>query len=186
MDAIKAEQQYGSKALEFCKTVSAGNKQTVFPTIRPGTEEWRTWEVYFNGFLGFDPAMMKMVRSGKFAAMTVPSQWPEWFDGEYAKQQVDGVSRVAWKPPEESFQPYIAQHRANVFVPADNAMYPQMVDRSRKADPQEFRHDPQRPGIWVARNWIDADAPARSRSIPRFSKAYLEAIYARNDEAAAS
>lgn len=148
-------------------------------------EEWKVWEAYFNGYLGFDPAMMKMVRAGKFAAMTVPSQWPEWFDSEYAKQQAGGVSRVAWKRLEEAFQPYIAQHRANVFVPADNAMYPQMVDRSRQADPQEFRHDSQRAGIWVARNWIDADAPAGSKSIPRFSKAYLEAIYARNDEAAA-
>jgi len=184
MDPIKAERQYGAKALEFCKTVAAGSKEkAAFPTIRPGTEEWRTWEAYFNGYLGFDPAMMKMVRAGRFAAMTVPSQWPEWFDGEYARQQADGVSRTAWKPPEQTFQPYIAQHRANVFVPVDNVLYPQMLDRSRNADEREFRYDQQRPGIWVARNWIDSDAPERSKPKRQFNKADLQAIYARNEVA---
>lgn len=181
MDAIKAEQDYGAKALEYCKIQQTGNKGKVaFPTIRPGTEEWRIWEAYFIDFLGFEPVMMKLVRAGRFAAMTVPAQFPEWLDTDYARLQADGPT-LSRTRPQEPDRSRVAQHRANVFVPADNALYPQMVDRSRTADERDFRHDQN--GIWVARGWVDIDVPTRTRA-KRFTLEDLQRLYARNEVAA--
>lgn len=48
------------------------------------------------------------------------------------------------------------QHWATVFVPADNAKYQAMLDKSQdqKTDPREFYFDDKRPGIWVIRDWL--------------------------------
>lgn len=78
--------------------------------------------------------------------------------------------------------PHMPQHRANVYVPADNALFPSMVDRARGGDEQEYRYD-DRGGIWVALGWLRDDDSARP-TVRRFNAADLQAIYARNDEAA--
>lgn len=61
--------------------------------IRPGTDEWSSWEAYFH-HLGFKPSVMTLVEQNrtKTGEFTVPAQWPEWFDQAYA-----GLSRIA--PP---------------------------------------------------------------------------------------
>ena len=51
-----------------------------FPTIQPGMPEWPAWEEYFVRHLGFEPLAMYRVRTRQQQLMTVPDQWPQWFD----------------------------------------------------------------------------------------------------------
>lgn len=179
MDVIKAEQDYGAKALLYCKnTPDEKDKRW---TIRPGSEEWKMWERYFTGFLGFEPAMMKF-RDGRFNAMTVPAQWPEWFDSDYAKHLADGGS-LSFVKPQDIVHARPPHHRASVYVPADNAMFPQMVDRARNADANDYRYDQERGGIWVVHGWVEGDNASSKRATKRFTADDLRRIYARHDEA---
>jgi hypothetical protein len=87
----KLEMDYGQKAQEFVAKMDIQARQNL-PTIKPGTEEWKAWERYFIGYLGFSPWAMWHVATqhqwGKTdAAMTVPTQWPEWFDTSYSSVQ---------------------------------------------------------------------------------------------------
>lgn len=88
---IKAkEADYGQKALEYVEKTELKSRQNL-PTIKPGTAEWDAWERYFVNYLGFQPWMMGHVewhhREGRTdKAMTVPTQWPEWFDTSYSSE----------------------------------------------------------------------------------------------------
>lgn len=76
------------------------------------------------------------------------------------------------------------QHRANVFVPADNPRYAALVEKSRTADPMDWKWDNVRPGIWVALGWVDEEAgPTVRHSLSQFTVDDLRAIYARHDAA---
>ncbi len=54
------------------------------PTIAPGTEEWSEWERYFQNHLRWEPWALVAARTGKIPAMTVPTQWPQWFDSSFS------------------------------------------------------------------------------------------------------
>jgi len=58
--------------------------------IKLGTPEWQAWERYFREYRGFEPVVMKRINidQNPDKAMTVPTQWPEWFDIEYAADKV--------------------------------------------------------------------------------------------------
>src|SRR5262245_56997002 len=56
------------------------------PTISPGSEEWSDWERYFRDHLGWEPYAMKLARTGQIASMTVPTQWPQWFDDSFSAE----------------------------------------------------------------------------------------------------
>ena len=80
------ELEYGAKAMEFVGKMDVKARRTL-PTIKPGTNEWQAWERYFRNRLGFYPWAMWHVEQAhrmdrKDSAMTVPTQWPEWFDTE--------------------------------------------------------------------------------------------------------
>jgi hypothetical protein len=78
--------EYAALALAHCQTLQAGKKtKVVLPTIKLGSPEWKAWERYFRDFLGFEPALMKIIRSegNPDREFTVPAQWPEWFDAGY-------------------------------------------------------------------------------------------------------
>ena len=58
-------------------------------TIKPGEPEFAAWVDYFDRHIGARPHVLKVViddRTGKLA-FTVPAQWPEWFDTDYARRQ---------------------------------------------------------------------------------------------------
>lgn len=67
------------------KIQGKGWKEEFLPTIELGTDEWAAWERYFREYLGYDPIAMKRIRMGSSERMTVPTQYPEWFDTEYAR-----------------------------------------------------------------------------------------------------
>jgi hypothetical protein len=77
----------------------------------------------------------------------------------------------------------LGQNRANVFVPADNALYQAMVDKTRGADALDYRYDGERAGIWVALGWIDDDAASVARAPRRFTSEDLAEMYKRHDAA---
>lgn len=79
------EADYGAKATAYCKQMMQGHTkgEAIFPIIKPDSAEWNAWERYFLEHLGFEPLAMKRVRWGMQQSMTVPSQWPEWFDNSY-------------------------------------------------------------------------------------------------------
>lgn len=85
-DEVRREREYGQRAQEFVSKMDARARQ-LLPTIQPGTAEWMAWERYFIGYLGFCPWAMWHVatqhKAGNPAEMTVPAQWPEWFDTSY-------------------------------------------------------------------------------------------------------
>jgi len=88
----RKEREYGQKAQDFVRKLDPGLRNNL-PTIKVGTQEWKAWERYFVGHLGFSPWAMQRAGQqhlmGNFdAVMTVPSQWPEWFDTEYAASKV--------------------------------------------------------------------------------------------------
>lgn len=79
------EVEYGNRALEFVAKLRSTQKiKTDLPTIEPGSPEWQAWEKYFHSYLNFDPWIMGAVRAEQRMKMTVPTQWPEWFDTDYA------------------------------------------------------------------------------------------------------
>lgn len=93
-DEHNREWDYGQKALAFVSKMEPGARQNL-PTIKPGTQEWLAWERYFIGYLGFSPWAMQHVGQqhswGKMdAVMTVPTQWPEWFDTSYSDRRAIG------------------------------------------------------------------------------------------------
>jgi hypothetical protein len=61
---------------------NATPQDQIFPTIKPNTAGWSSWEAYFHG-LGIEPAAMKRTRIGTQDWMTVPTLYPEWFDASY-------------------------------------------------------------------------------------------------------
>jgi hypothetical protein len=54
--------------------------------IKLGSPEWQAWERYFREYRGFEPVVMQRINvdQNPDKAMTVPTQWPEWFDADYA------------------------------------------------------------------------------------------------------
>lgn len=86
---LTKEATYGRLALAAARSKQLGGEgQPSLPTITLGTPQWREWERYFNGHLGFDPVAMKRVRGGIGSGeMTVPAEWPQEFDGSYTPRE---------------------------------------------------------------------------------------------------
>lgn len=80
--------------------------------------------------------------------MTVPTQWPEWFDSSYTADKgghyiapEPGVPRIDDAPVEW----------ANVFVPANVPFYAKANEIAQSSDKRESRSDPDgRAGLWVS------------------------------------
>lgn len=72
-------ENYNERAHKFA--VESGNM--AFPTITPETPECKAWERYFDLHLGGRPWAYQALMSGQIQAMTVPTQWPEWFDQSF-------------------------------------------------------------------------------------------------------
>ena len=83
----KMEADYGKRAMEFTKNQlkiqDRNTKDQIFQAIEQGTTEWQSWEKYFKEYLGFEPLAMRRTRYNEQRSMTVPAQWPEWFDSSY-------------------------------------------------------------------------------------------------------
>jgi hypothetical protein len=81
--AITAK-NFGAKALQFAKT----SGETEFPTITLGSPACAAWGKYFDLYLKGRPWAYRALIAGTIKEMTVPTQWPEWFDAAYAAAKV--------------------------------------------------------------------------------------------------
>ena len=70
---------YNERVLMFAQASSLDE----FPTISPGMSEFTAWGRYFDLHLGGQPWAYRALRGHQIEAMTVPTQWPEWFDSSY-------------------------------------------------------------------------------------------------------
>ncbi len=73
-------QNFGAKALQYAK----GSGEIEFPTISLGSPACVAWGKYFDLYLKGRPWAYRALIAGTIKEMTVPTQWPEWFDPAYA------------------------------------------------------------------------------------------------------
>lgn len=71
---------YDEMALKFAQMSGPGE----FPIVTPASPECVAWERYFDRQLGGRPWAYRALLAGQIQMMTVPTQWPEWFDPSYA------------------------------------------------------------------------------------------------------
>jgi hypothetical protein len=74
---------------------------------------------------------------------------------DYERDHLEGIKRLG-PPIAVRRTDWTKTNRARVFVPFDNPLYPAMVERSKTADPFDWRFDDERPGIWVGFNWMES------------------------------
>lgn len=79
------KETYDARAMAFVQR--EGTDKNKLPTIAPGSPEFGAWEAYFRDHLGYQPWALKAVKSHQIERMTVPAQWPEWFDTDYAAKK---------------------------------------------------------------------------------------------------
>ena len=77
-------QTYNTKVLAFLKDQAKTEAGSQCQTIEPGTPEWASWDSYFRHHLGFEFPSMTRKLANQQQAVTVPTQWPEWFDTSYS------------------------------------------------------------------------------------------------------
>ena len=53
--------------------------QTDWVWIETGTEEMAEWMAYFQK-QNWEPFAIRQIRHGKLRKITMPAQWPEWFE----------------------------------------------------------------------------------------------------------
>lgn len=61
-------------------------KLTVLTTEPADKEKLENWTAYFDNHVGARPEMLKRVLSGASKSMTVPTEFPEWLDPTYGKE----------------------------------------------------------------------------------------------------
>lgn len=112
--------------------------------------EWESWGSYFKEYLGFEPLAMRRTRFNQQQCMTVPTQWPEWFDSNY--KAGDGGHYIAPQRPERPRK----TNFAHVFVGSNLPKYQVMIEKANHpdTDKREYRFDENRDGIWVVRQWL--------------------------------
>lgn len=92
--------QPNPKAAEFYRQAAAFVKQaklsgkTSLTPIKRDSDEFRAWEDYFR-VQGWEPVAFEMVRRKALPSVTVPAQWPQWFDTSFALSE----RRPAPEPP---------------------------------------------------------------------------------------
>lgn len=143
---------------------------------------------------GYDLEVIRKVTDPRFGLprrlswMPTVKEVADACDDEHASATT--IARYAAMPkhsPRHIAPPSKAQgSRANVFVPADAPQYGAMLERSRDADPADWRYDEKRPGIWVTLPWLDEADTRNTKSPRRFTTEDLQRIYAKSDAAEAA
>jgi hypothetical protein len=98
----KLETEFFPKAQEFIEKLKAGKAPNWKPdltVIRPGADEWKAWAHYFRLMYGTEPATMEMVRKGSLDSVTMPCQWPWWFDSRYVAPETIPPDSPLPRPP---------------------------------------------------------------------------------------
>lgn len=78
--------EYWTKVAEF-----VAKNHTEWFLIDRGTEQHKAWARYFRT-QGWEPWGMKLMRLGQLNCITVPTEWPEWFDTPVALTVIEGAA----------------------------------------------------------------------------------------------
>lgn len=73
--AMKA---FFEEALAWIQRETSAGKTAA--TVEFGTPQWQAWKVYLLERTGALPAAMKMVENSETGTVTMPTEWPHWFD----------------------------------------------------------------------------------------------------------
>jgi hypothetical protein len=108
----------------------------------------------------------------------------EFCDGEVARREKISRYTAMGEIRREARAP---QHLGNVFVPPDAPQYGAMIERAKKGSANEWRHDEERPGIWVPLGWLEeVKAMPTTQQFRRLTGDELRALYGgKNSEDAA-
>lgn len=76
-------QNYNERVIAYAASAKGmnGNK---FPTIKYGSPEYKVWGRYFRDHLRWVPWAYARLEREEGKEMTVPTQWPEWFDSSFS------------------------------------------------------------------------------------------------------
>jgi hypothetical protein len=119
---------------------------------------------------GYSPSVIHRVtdpRSGlprRYSFMPTVKEVVDECEAE--EKRLDAIKRLGARHP----MPRLAGpqfHRANVFVPITAPQYNDMVEKSKTGDPNEWRMDDKRPGIWVVFDWINVKPPNNFKGLGR-------------------
>ena len=83
---IELNQEIANYAKDQTKAGTA--KFHVFEPKDIGSPEWCSWDNYLKTRLGFEFPSMARLREGRQKAVTVPTQWPQWFDPSYTVRNI--------------------------------------------------------------------------------------------------
>lgn len=73
-------QNYHARAIA-CAEATGGH---LFPTLKLASPEYIAWGRYFRDHLRWLPWAYKRLEHDEGKEMTVPTQWPEWFDSSFS------------------------------------------------------------------------------------------------------
>lgn len=68
------------------------------PTITDSAPNFAAWRQYFERHLGWTPWVLNLVMSQSGRLMTVPAEWPSWFDSSF-------VEDPDWRPVKDPVTP---------------------------------------------------------------------------------
>lgn len=86
---LKKIPQPNPKAAAFYQRAAAFIEQakisgrTSLAAVQRDSDEFRAWEEYFRA-TGWEPEAFKMARSKGLQSVTMATQWPQWFDTDFA------------------------------------------------------------------------------------------------------
>ena len=77
---------------EACCAAKSALRDGQHPTIMRDSPEFAAWQEYFDRWLHHRPVVFRMLLEASGREMTVPEQWPQWFDSSF-------TPTPGWSPP---------------------------------------------------------------------------------------
>ncbi len=72
-----------ARAFKLSKETGQKASDIPHPTISQGQPEFEAWREYFEHHLRWVPYVMQLAIADDQKSMTVPAQWPQWFDASF-------------------------------------------------------------------------------------------------------
>lgn len=91
-EVMKSRHQMTGRAKEWFELAQAHIQrlpmndlgEKAIPSFGPSSEEFRAWDRYFRErWGGWRPYVMHLCETKQSDLVTMPAQWPEWFDAGY-------------------------------------------------------------------------------------------------------
>lgn len=70
----QSAQDFWRRAFQFVE-----DRQTEWFMVKPGSKQYEAWREYFRA-RGWRPFAIRMLEQGTVKEITMPTEWPEWFE----------------------------------------------------------------------------------------------------------